>query len=314
MNHYNFYKKLHKTQGLTQNITIENPHFIDRLEITEHFAKSTPIALFDKESKLLPKNLITFEYQKNSDLNDTRFEQSDRSIIFEGYLAPNQSLKIDYNLYHHNKLNSHIKDYFTLLFVFSLIVAGILLYALFIIKQTSIREEKMKKKFTQKEKEIEKIAFEDSLTGAASRLKFNATLNDIINTSFRFKGTFSLVMFDVDHFKSFNDIYGHDAGDLVLKELSKCVKQNLREADTFARWGGEEFMIILPQANLQQAVLVTTKIQHAIRQLKIQGLPKITCSFGVVSYQENDDHDSIIKRVDEKLYLAKEKGRDRIEF
>ena len=117
-------------------------------------------------------------------------------------------------------------------------------------------------------------------------------------------------MLDIDHFKKINDTYGHLVGDEVLKGLSKILQKYLRESDIVARWGGEEFVILLPRTNKRRALKVAEQLQKYIKRLQIDEVGHITCSFGVTQFKNGDDKDSVFKRLDMALYEAKISGRD----
>jgi len=110
-----------------------------------------------------------------------------------------------------------------------------------------------------------------------------------------------------------NDVYGHDVGDYVLKALSQIAKKNIREIDYLIRWGGEEFLVIVLDTDLKGAEMMAEKIRHAIGNYSFEKVGRVTVSFGVTQYQEKDTEETFMKRVDDALYKAKEKGRDRVE-
>jgi diguanylate cyclase (GGDEF)-like protein len=127
----------------------------------------------------------------------------------------------------------------------------------------------------------------------------------------RYTNDLSVILFDIDHFKSFNDTYGHLKGDEVLMVVAKNTAANIRKSDIIARWGGEEFIVLLPNTPLATAELVAENLRKQISAIKIQGVERaITSSFGVTEFKEGDDHDSIVKRADDALYEAKKGGRD----
>ena len=159
---------------------------------------------------------------------------------------------------------------------------------------------------------FEKVASTDVLTGIANRLKFNTILEQQISLSKRYKSLFSVIIFDVDDFKKVNDTYGHKIGDEVLVSLSKEVTKNIRESDTFARWGGEEFVLVLPQTGVDEAYLLAEKIRKKIAALTFSLPFQITCSFGVGEYKEQDNSDIFMQEVDWLLYKAKHSGKDRV--
>jgi len=159
-------------------------------------------------------------------------------------------------------------------------------------------------------KELELLSTTDELTNTGNRRYFEKKLKEEISRSSRYNYPFSLVMFDIDHFKVVNDKYGHTVGDEVLKEYSKFVKSYLREDDVFSRVGGEEFMIVLPYTSKDAAKEIAEKLRKAIETYK--KVVPITMSFGVVEFEKNDDFESMYKRVDEALYSAKESGRNMV--
>jgi diguanylate cyclase (GGDEF)-like protein len=160
---------------------------------------------------------------------------------------------------------------------------------------------------------LERQATTDPLTGILNRLKFNNTLYAEIQRSKRYTIPLSLIMFDIDHFKNINDSYGHHVGDKVLCEIVDLVKENIRVHDFFARWGGEEFMIMATNTEQDNARLLAEHLRLKIGQHHIQGVGRVTCSFGVAQLI-NDTEDQLRQRVDRALYQAKANGRDRVEI
>ncbi|MTJ48090.1 diguanylate cyclase [Dolichospermum sp. UHCC 0259] len=164
-------------------------------------------------------------------------------------------------------------------------------------------------------RKLQKLANTDVLTGIANRRNILAVLQKEFQRTQRYKEPFSLLVIDVDHFKLVNDSYGHTIGDQVLKEISQMLVKWLRNVDTVGRLGGEEFMIILPTTELQEAMEIAERLCEQIRNLEIDttfSAIKITISIGVTAYQDNDKTDTdILKRADEAMYQAKECGRDR---
>lgn len=121
---------------------------------------------------------------------------------------------------------------------------------------------------------------------------------------------------DIDHFKKINDSYGHDGGDFILVKVAQCFKETLRSQDIACRWGGEEFLILLPETNLTGATILAEKFRSLMETLSLEHNGhsiRITMSFGLGSYDENCmDVDGCIKRADECLYIAKASGRNRV--
>ncbi|XPV54933.1 MAG: GGDEF domain-containing protein [Halarcobacter ebronensis] len=122
------------------------------------------------------------------------------------------------------------------------------------------------------------------------------------------------MIFDIDNFKNFNDDFGHNVGDEVLKIISKVLLENIREHDSVARWGGEEFLVLLPQTDELGAKNVAEKIRKAIESYKRDDIPRqITASFGVTRFKEDDNETSVLKKADDALYKAKKEGKNRVE-
>lgn len=160
--------------------------------------------------------------------------------------------------------------------------------------------------------ETEKQANFDGLTNIYNRRKFNEILkNEFLNTQ-RYKNDLSIAVLDIDKFKKFNDNYGHLIGDEVLITMSKTVSNNLRETDTFARWGGEEFIILFKNTDAQTAKLVSEKLRKKIQEDEHPSAGKITVSFGVTEYKKGDTFETIFKRCDDALYIAKNTGRNKV--
>ena len=125
------------------------------------------------------------------------------------------------------------------------------------------------------------------------------------------------MMLDIDHFKKINDTYGHLAGDFVLKEIAKIIKDSIRKSDICGRFGGEEFVIVLPNTKLSGAMKLAERIRETIQNHTFDFNGKkinVTVSIGITSVGVNDSYESLISRADEALYEAKEKGRNRIEY
>ncbi len=154
----------------------------------------------------------------------------------------------------------------------------------------------------------------DPLTGLYNRRKFNRELATEILRAQRYKTPLSLVLYDVDHFKTINDTLGHPVGDRVLIALSRFVSARIRNSDVLARWGGEEFVILTPACTGPVACQLAGNLKDAIAALTIDEVGTVTCSFGVAQYEDGDTADTLIERADEALYRAKINGRNRVEM
>ena len=150
----------------------------------------------------------------------------------------------------------------------------------------------------------------DTLTGLSNRLKFNEALAYEMALSSRYRMPLSLVMFDVDRFKAINDTYGHQVGDKVLIHLSRFVLSNIRSVDLIARWGGEEFIILMPGSDGHKAYQAANKLREAIAREAFDEAGTVTCSFGAAQYEIGDSADAFITRADNALYRAKIDGRN----
>ena len=151
------------------------------------------------------------------------------------------------------------------------------------------------------------------LTGIYNRLKFSELLSDEISRATRYGAPLSLIMLDIDHFKAVNDTHGHNAGDAVIKEVARLVSSDIRQSDSFARWGGEEFMLLAPNARCENAVSLAEKLCAIIGGNEFEGGVRVTCSFGVAEFRPDDTLESFTRRADEAMYRAKTSGRNRVE-
>lgn len=165
---------------------------------------------------------------------------------------------------------------------------------------------------SEKEK-FERLSFIDPLTGIYNRRKFEEILSTAVSLSHRYKRPLSVMMFDIDYFKKVNDTYGHEAGDIVLKELTKYVKSFIRSTDTFARVGGEEFMIICPETDLSEAREFAERIRASIEMETFPIVPSVTLSFGVAVLGGDDSPIDLTNKADKAMYIAKSSGRNRVE-
>jgi len=163
----------------------------------------------------------------------------------------------------------------------------------------------------------------DGLTGIHNRRYFEMTLQQIMNTLSRNESTLSVLMMDVDHFKKYNDTYGHAEGDNCLKAIAKALgKAMQRKGDFAARYGGEEFVVVLPDTDEDGAKIVADKILTAIRELKIthekndsgNGIATISIGITTGNSKISQNADDYLKRADEALYMSKETGRNKYTF
>lgn len=161
---------------------------------------------------------------------------------------------------------------------------------------------------------LRQVAFTDSLTQTATRewLEQQAALEIL-----RHQHTglpLSLVLFDVDHFKQINDLYGHQTGDQALATMCNITRQYLRPTDLLARFGGDEFVLLLPDTSADAAAAIANRILVQLRQVRIADLTNISASFGVSQYQSGDNYSSLFAKADKALYQAKQQGRSQVQL
>ena len=160
--------------------------------------------------------------------------------------------------------------------------------------------------------ELERQAFFDRLTGAANRRYFESLLDREAERAERYGTPFALVMFDLDHFKRVNDTWGHDTGDVVLQEVARIADERLREPDVLGRWGGEEFMILLPGDSVAQAGVAAEAVRARVAEHGFPQVGQVTISLGVAGHRPGEPRKELLRRVDEALYRAKREGRNRV--
>lgn len=157
---------------------------------------------------------------------------------------------------------------------------------------------------------LQKLAEEDELTQTYNRRKLKEILQREIERSNRYETSLCVALFDIDNFKNINDTYGHNVGDEVLRHLAKIVKSAIRVNDTFGRWGGEEFLLILPNVSLEEAKIACEKIRFIITQTEFETIGSITCSFGLCAYSATSNFDTLISQCDHAMYEAKSAGKN----
>ncbi len=159
--------------------------------------------------------------------------------------------------------------------------------------------------------QVQRMAETDALTGVANRRTFESVLEREMSRAERSGEQLTLVMFDIDHFKSLNDTYGHQAGDEVLKKTAAALANECRDFDTAARYGGEEFAAILPACSATESLVVAERLRQAINGVEFER--SVTASAGIATFPVHaSDISSLIKAADEALYESKRAGRDRV--
>jgi diguanylate cyclase (GGDEF)-like protein len=159
-----------------------------------------------------------------------------------------------------------------------------------------------------------KQAVTDPLTGLLNRLGGHQTIAREVARARRHGAPLSFTMIDIDHFKRVNDAHGHGVGDDVLREVADLIGRSIRGDDALIRWGGEEFLLVLPGARIEQARDLAGRLRAKVAAMRIEGLPAVTISLGVDELGPADSGaEAAIQRADERMYAAKAAGRDRVE-
>lgn len=162
------------------------------------------------------------------------------------------------------------------------------------------------------ERELEHAALRDAMTGLLNRRQFYLITEQTNPAQLPAQQQFSLLLVDTDHFKNINDVFGHLKGDEVLISLARTLEQCSRKEDFVFRWGGEEFVILLPRTTLDTAMQLAENIRAAVARITLPGLPRFTVSIGVARHNADENIDDLFKRVDDALYRAKGDGRNKV--
>lgn len=183
-----------------------------------------------------------------------------------------------------------------------------------LVKERTQELEEKNRKILEINAELKRISTTDKLTGLYNRNKLDEVLENEHLRTLRYGYIYSLIIIDIDFFKSVNDTYGHQTGDEVLIEISKTLKNSIRKVDTAGRWGGEEFIIICPDTPQQGAISIAEKIRKKVERQILPVVNHKTISLGVASFKEGETIAEVIERADKNLYYAKNKGRNRVEY
>ena len=240
--------------------------------------------------------------QNRTFLIPLRFENTDYIAIFQllknienkpvGYIT---TLKQDSVI--SLRIHQDRKTFFISLFV--IFLASFLLF-LFLKNERNIKER------------LSYISNYDPLTQLLNRRGFEIAYKALLQSHKREPRPFAILFLDIDHFKKINDTFGHDVGDLVLQKLAELLRSTLRQSDIIARWGGEEFVLMLDSVDRESAQKVAEKIRKTIANYKDDKLPHFTISIGIVQGNEEETLDELVKKADSALYEAKKSGRNRV--
>ena len=214
-----------------------------------------------------------------------RFTKEDIDAILNNYQFILYSEQVDYYL------------------IFKIVLPLMLLLVLFVYYNIKMREEIEKRK--KIELQLSELANRDFLTKIFNRRKIEEILEIELDRVERYENNLSVIFFDINDFKYINDTFGHIMGDEVLIKIADLLSHNIRITDSIGRWGGDEFLIILPQTTLSQCENIILDFEEQINLIEFNDGLKISCSFGVADYKEGDDLDSLLKRADESMYCKK---------
>ncbi len=183
------------------------------------------------------------------------------------------------------------------------------------VKERTLQLEQRASELEEANRQISELAYLDTLTGVANRRSLDETLAKEVVRGVRLKMPLTVILVDIDHFKSVNDTFGHAMGDKVLQAIAQTLKAQVRQYDFIARYGGEEFLILIPGVQLKEGQIAAEHFRQAISVMAIDSFPRpVTASFGVASLLPGQAADSLFERVDQALYRAKENGRNRVEL
>ncbi len=302
---------LNKLEGIEKaNVLYKLASKSDSLEITEkieYCAQAKEIALNFDNNELL-SDILYLESKIYRETNDIKKYSLTMEEYIELYNKITQLEMISYEKQVSKQIK--IRNSFIIGFIIILNIAFIV-FARYRIKTGD------QIKLERANKQLDELSRIDPLTSISNRRDI---LEKIEYETLRFernKKTFSLVMGDIDNFKAVNDNYGHECGDYVLKALVATIISSLRKQDIVARWGGEEFILLLPETDLEGGRIASEKVRTNINQYKFiynkKRIP-VTITFGVTEYSSSKDVNSCIKEADSALYKGKNKGRNRVEI
>lgn len=188
-------------------------------------------------------------------------------------------------------------------FIAKIVIPFILLLIIFIYFNVKLKKEIKRRK--EIELQLSEFANKDALTNIFNRRKIEEICEIELERVKRYEKDLSIIFFDINDFKYINDTFGHHLGDEVLVKITNLLEKNLRATDSIGRWGGDEFLIIIPETNLYQCKSIVLDLEEQLKTIEFTSQINVTCSFGIATYEENDHLDSLLRKADESMYSKK---------
>lgn len=271
---------------------------------SHEYNKST---IYKNKAKKLRKEILNEKSAKKIAETRTRFETEKKEVEIE-------KLKLDKSLRRHELNEKELQKNIVIVGLLIGLIIIILLYRQFRLKNTSNKLIKSKNVELEKAyKKLELVAATDPLTKLSNRRDILQKISYELDRFKRYKRVFTLIICDIDNFKLINDQYGHDAGDIILVSISDILSDNVRQQDTVSRWGGEEFLIFVPETDLKGGFTLAEKIRKKINEHKFtykETSFNVSLTFGVSEFREGMDLDKCINDADQALYKGKKEGKN----
>ncbi len=281
--------------------------FVDTLEATSQQLRTNSFADLKISGKLEENIALGFGIDKTNHIlfdilekGINAISEEEKKSIYDKWVYVTVEQEIDYTL-------------FLQLVVVAIVIVLFFLYRYRVTLNYNNQLLHINKELENLNIQLEEISQTDQLTQLSNRRYLDTALSQEITRAHRYGESFCVILLDIDFFKKVNDTYGHPKGDRVLKDTAYILRTHSRQVDIVGRWGGEEFLIILPQTDLHSAIQMAEKLRQMIKEHDYELEHQLTASFGVTEFdRSNDDESSLLSRVDANLYEAKETGRDKI--
>lgn len=249
----------------------------------------------------------TFKEKHNIRLTINKENKTLLNILNKVILSITQKEINDINTRYYSIIYQTAKDY---TWIYKVVIPLLVILIIITISNRRLNKEIKKRKLI--ENRLNEVANIDSLTNCFNRRKIEALFNRELTRVKRYERNLSIIFFDVDNFKDINDNLGHAIGDDVLIKIASVVKNNIRATDFFGRWGGEEFIILLPETSKEQAANVAFLLKDKINSTDFNIQKEVSCSFGVSQFEETDNADTLLTRVDHAMYYVKRNGKNNV--